>query len=77
MKKIKKLVLKKEVIDRLGDDQMNRLLGRGLFCPGTGSCTDPKTCCAPPDTYIYDCPYLSAIEGCDGYTCGWAPGCNG
>jgi natural product precursor len=33
MRTLKKLKLKKEVIERLEDNQMKRLMGGGNFCP--------------------------------------------
>lgn len=48
MEKLKKLKLKKEVIDRLENDQMNRLVGGGNFCPTGNSlkeCSLLETLC--------------------------------
>lgn len=76
MKELKRLILKKEVINRLNDNQMNNLQGGGNFCPPNGIYDCTKHC--PPSTYISDCPYLSIVgSGCDAETCGWAPTCNG
>lgn len=49
--KLKKIKLEKEVIERLGKEQMKHLAGRGNFCPTTnkwtycndGTCPGTKT----------------------------------
>ena len=52
MSKLKKLTIKKEVIARINDNQMNQLWGKGNFCdPNTNQyshalgCTLGGTCC--------------------------------
>ena len=78
-KKIKKLTLKTEVISRINDNQMNRIVGAGNFCP-TGipwtlepGCTLGADCKTPPTndgacgTWDPDC----------NNTCGSAYTCNG
>jgi hypothetical protein len=77
--KLKKLVLKKEVVDRLGDNQMNRIFGRGNFCPAGNPLAECSYACQP-NTDINDCPDRSkeyGVTGCEAETCGWAYTCNG
>ncbi len=83
MNKLKKLVLKKEVINRINDNQMNRLRGGNICQVDPDS---PKNCiCSPTseyDTLAYgDCPYNTSDGVCDygdeGRTCGAAHTCNG
>jgi natural product precursor len=87
--KLKKLVLNKEVVARITDNQMNRL--RGGYGDSDNACTvyvkteciacvtmDQTVCYHCPDTGINDCPnHSQAGSGCDAETCGWADTCNG
>jgi natural product precursor len=82
MKKLSKLVLKREVVARLESSQMNHLLGRGNVCyTGRPLITwNSIFNVCPPKTNIEECPYYSAFGGeygCNAVTCGWAYTCNG
>lgn len=73
---MKKLVLSKDVIKRLNDNNLNQLIG-GNVCP-TGNKLNVCTYACPANTGPNDCPTHSAHgSGCDAITCGWAEGCNG
>ncbi|MEG0519337.1 MAG: class I lanthipeptide [Bacteroidales bacterium] len=66
-KKLKKLTLKKEVILRLEDGQMNRVLGQGNFCPtgnGLRECSHLASVC-----YCTDNACTKASNCCSNYTC--------
>lgn len=72
MKKLRRLTLSKEVINKLNESEMDHLQGKGNFC------TINWVNCNCPNTSIGECPYFSAYggDGCS-ETCGWAPTCNG
>lgn len=82
MRKLKKLTLKKEVIDRLEDNLMNRLVGGANFCPNGNPWTScekdhncPNSYGSPPKT-SYDCPPDTSAYDCPN-TCGAVYTCNG
>jgi len=80
--KFKKLVLNKEVLARVSENQMNRLWGGNYYQPtmtcggddGTTmtGCTCNNTC----DGYVCDTSTQEG-SGCHGETCGSAYTCNG
>lgn len=92
-KKLKKLVLRKDVVSRLGNEEMHHLRGgTDYLCSGWNTCYGAHTCpthgtypilsqngyMCPLQTEINDCPNHSQVgSGCDEETCGWAYTCNG
>jgi natural product precursor len=91
MKKLKKIVLKKEIVTSLSSHEQSHIKGgdTGLgcalwsvllscFCGGGGKKEDDGDGYDGPNTGIEDCPDHSAVDsGCDAETCGWAYTCNG
>jgi hypothetical protein len=79
-KKLKKLVLKKDIVSNLRNGEMNQVVGgydptrtdtgnSVVVCPSRTTCLE---------TVCYPCPVHSQIgSGCDGETCGVAYTCNG
>lgn len=69
--KLKRLVLNKEVVARISDDQMSHLLGGSYYTPVD------KTYVAPNYYATATVQYSQAGTGCNGETCGSAWTCNG
>jgi hypothetical protein len=64
---LSKLTLKKEVIDRLGDNQMDRLAGRGNFCDGAGNAYTAGSCTGTsPTSTLCSCSNTCVSSGCTG-----------
>ena len=60
-KKLKKLTLKKEVVDRLKDNEMSRLFGGGNFCPTGNKLSEgtdlPSACACTTESGTPTCKY--------------------